>query len=351
MRFVFSLIFIVILGFGPAYAECNGSALGTSRTLALDAAKHRFLTGTEKALALRDKEVILTFDDGPLARTTSRVLNALAKECVKATFFAVGKMAQNHRKLTRRIVRDGHTLAHHTHDHDRLPRFSARRASELVDQGIREVEQAGYGTSGESPRVPFFRFPYLDHDAKSDRVIADRNMIAFGANIDSRDWKKVSASKVHDKIMALLKRERKGIILMHDIQTRTAKMLPRLLRSLKAGGYKVVHIVPSKGHQEKEPAGDLIVAAAPTPSPTPRAKPDQLPILEPIAMASPIGEHTKRQARQHVSTALEPLARSVRAPGKASLLTRSKVGEGGPAQQFAQSAKGWKLRPSQWIIQ
>jgi len=208
---------------------------------------HRLILGKEKTLGLKAGEVILTFDDGPLPKTTTKVLDALQEECVKATFFAVGTMAVAYPKILRRVAREGHTIAHHTQHHDRLPKYKIKKAEALIDEGMRNVEKVAYGSVLEKPRVPFFRYPYLARTKATDRMVHNKGLIAIGANIDSRDWKKVSPQKVHDKIMKLLKSQGRGIILMHDIQKRTASMLPKLLDSLKEGGYKIVHIVPEGG--------------------------------------------------------------------------------------------------------
>ncbi|MEM1039337.1 MAG: polysaccharide deacetylase family protein [Pseudomonadota bacterium] len=226
-------------------AACGPDRLGTARTITLDPTKTRYVSGKERALGIRNKEVILTFDDGPIAGNTSRVLKALADECVKATFFYVGRMARAYPSLVRRVVREGHTLAHHTAAHNRLPEYSTAKVSKLVSRGIRTVERIAYGKAYAKPRTPFFRYPYLARNKRTDKVLRRYGLIDFNANIDSLDWKRDSPSVVHDRIMRRLKREGRGIILMHDIQTRTAKMLPRLLRSLKAGGYRVVHVVPT----------------------------------------------------------------------------------------------------------
>ena len=235
---------LVAAPFDQAAASCGPEALGTSRTIEIDPNKNRSYKGKEEALGLRHKEVILTFDDGPIAGKTSRILKALKKECVKATFFYVGRMAKAYTKLVRRVVADGHTLAHHTQAHNALPKYSTAKASSLIDQGVRRLQKIAYGVNSSKPRTPFFRYPYLARNKRTDRLLARKGLIAFGANIDALDWKKWSPSKVHNRIMRLVRREGKGIILMHDIQNRTAKMLPRLLRSLKAEGYKVVHMVP-----------------------------------------------------------------------------------------------------------
>src|SRR5262245_42868135 len=88
----------LLIASGPASAaDCpdNPSALGTSRTIAVDPSEHALLGGLQyrESLPLNDREVVLTFDDGPLPPYTNRILEALAAECVKATFFMVGRMA------------------------------------------------------------------------------------------------------------------------------------------------------------------------------------------------------------------------------------------------------------------
>lgn len=239
--------FAVLMSASMVHAACKSGALGTHRTLPVDASKFRTFNGTEKALGLRDKEVILTFDDGPIGRNTANILKALEKECVKATFFFVGKMARAYPHQVRQVVRQGHTLAHHTHGHEVLPKYSTKKASRIVDRGVKGLQKIAYGDSSHKPRTPFFRYPYLASSKRTDRLLAHKGLVAFGANIDSLDWKIKNSKRIHDNIMRQLKRKRRGIILMHDIHARTAKMLPGLLRSLKVGGYKVVHIVPKQG--------------------------------------------------------------------------------------------------------
>ena len=252
-----------------AEAACKKGALGTSRTIVIDAAKHRSFDGSDAALGLRSKEVILTFDDGPIAGKTSSILRTLKKECVKATFFYVGKMARAYPNLVRQVVRQGHTLAHHTHNHDRLSDFSMAQASRKIDRGISGLQKIAYGDATSTPRTPFFRYPYFARTDKTDQLLARKGMVAFGANIDSLDWKPSSPKQVHDRIMRRLRKAGKGIILMHDIQTRTAKMLPLLLRSLAAEGYRVVHIVAK---QNSKPA----IKA----KPAPKAEPLLLALVE-----------------------------------------------------------------------
>src|SRR5882762_8362384 len=98
-------------------ADCpRANTLGTARTITLDTATFPRvgLQSFPQTLPLADKEVVLTFDDGPFAATTPRVLAALAHECVRATFFLIGRSASEHPELVRKIAAEGHTVGHHT---------------------------------------------------------------------------------------------------------------------------------------------------------------------------------------------------------------------------------------------
>ena len=111
-----------VIGRQPAFAaECPGNpdALGVSRTIAVDPTEHAHLGGVQyrESLPLNDKEIVLTFDDGPLPPHSGRVLDILASECVQATFFMVGRMAQAYPQLVRRVHAEGHTIANHSQNH------------------------------------------------------------------------------------------------------------------------------------------------------------------------------------------------------------------------------------------
>ena len=217
----------------------------------IDPKQHRTINGKEASLGLRHKQVILTFDDGPIKGKTSRILKSLKEECVKATFFYVGTMARAYPSLVRKVVREGHTLAHHTHAHNRLPNYSSKKVSKLIDSGVSRLQKIAYNDASTKPRTPFFRYPYLARNKRTDRLLAKKGLIAFGANIDALDWKKNTPKQVHDRIMRKLRKQGRGIILMHDIHSRTAHMLPDLLNTLKTEGYKVVHIVSKTGKKAK----------------------------------------------------------------------------------------------------
>ena len=147
----------------PDATPCPGStdALGTARILPVDAAvtprvgrKH-----FPQTLALAPKEVVLTFDDGPAAGTTGQVLDALKRECVRASFFLLGRSALAYPELARRAVSEGHTVAHHTFSHPLLDRMPPGAAEAEIDRGFAAVDATLYGRSGRVPHTPFFRFP------------------------------------------------------------------------------------------------------------------------------------------------------------------------------------------------
>ncbi len=110
-------------------------------------------------LPLNDREVVLTFDDGPLAPYTTRILDTLASSCVKATFFVVGGMANNGSDLVRREHKEGHTVGTHTENHPfNLASLPNERAEREIREGFASVARA----LGESAAPAlFFRFPGL----------------------------------------------------------------------------------------------------------------------------------------------------------------------------------------------
>ena len=118
----------------------NPGALGTSRILVVDPHEHSRI-GTMnyvETLPLLDNEVVLTFDDGPAHPYTDKILNILASECVRATFFIVGRMAKVHPELIRRAYNEGHTIGTHTMNHPRRFRsLPVERARQEIDKGNR----------------------------------------------------------------------------------------------------------------------------------------------------------------------------------------------------------------------
>src|SRR6266853_2134983 len=173
-------------------AECpRKGTLGTSRVLEVDAvATPRVgVKNFPQTLPLGDHEVVLTFDDGPWPPTTPRVLEALANECVRATFFLIGKPASEHPGLVRRIAAEGHTIGHHTWLHRSLMRIPPGEISEEIDHGIAAVEMALHGVATGTPTTPFFRFPGFESTPATLELLQSRGIAVFGADLWAGDWK------------------------------------------------------------------------------------------------------------------------------------------------------------------
>jgi peptidoglycan/xylan/chitin deacetylase (PgdA/CDA1 family) len=192
---------------------------------------------------LRDKEVVLTFDDGPWPENTPAVLKALTDNCLKGTFFEVGEHAIWHPQIAKQVAEAGMTLGTHTWSHKDLARKPYASDLEQAKQEIEMGFSAVHLAAGV-PLAPFFRFPYLQHPPQLLAYFAERNIGTFSTDIDSVDFRMRKGEQMVKSVMSKLEKRGKGIILMHDFQHSTAEGLPELIRQLQAGGYKVVHMVP-----------------------------------------------------------------------------------------------------------
>lgn len=188
---------------------------------------------------LRDKEVVLTFDDGPWPNNTPAVLKALADECTKALFFPIGKHATYYPEILKQVAAQGHTVGSHTWSHANLNKKgeTEQMAKDEIEKGFSAVRWA-LG----APPAPFFRFPALQHPPAMVTYLGERNISIWSCDLDSFDFKASKPEKIVETVMTKVDKLGKGIILMHDFQKHTAEALPTLLRRLKAGGYKVVHV-------------------------------------------------------------------------------------------------------------
>jgi peptidoglycan/xylan/chitin deacetylase (PgdA/CDA1 family) len=192
---------------------------------------------------LRDKEMVLTFDDGPWPENTPAILRALTDNCTKATFFEIGEHATWHPEITKQVVEAGMTVGSHTWSHKDLARNPYAKEIELAKAEIEMGFSAVHNAAGV-PIAPFFRFPALQHPPELLAYMSERNIAVFSADFDSRDFKMRKPEEVITSVMTKLEKHGKGIILMHDFRRATAEAMPELLRQMKAGGYKVVHLVP-----------------------------------------------------------------------------------------------------------
>jgi peptidoglycan/xylan/chitin deacetylase (PgdA/CDA1 family) len=247
-----NLALVLIFALIPAAAvaeSCPGNpqALGTARVLQVDAKVEPRIGRKQfsSTLPLHDKELVLTFDDGPWPGTTSRVLDALKSECVRATFFLLGRNTTAHPELARRALAEGHSIGHHSYSHPLLSHMSLARAEGDIDRGIAADEFALYGARRTQPTTPFFRFPGF---ASSTALLArmnERGLVVFGADVWASDWVSMTPDRELRLILSRIEQVRRGIVLFHDTKSQTAQMLPTFLHEVKKRGYRIVHVVPS----------------------------------------------------------------------------------------------------------
>jgi peptidoglycan/xylan/chitin deacetylase (PgdA/CDA1 family) len=230
-----------------AAAECPGNpdALGTERVITVDPNEHPRVGSMQypETLPLNDKEVVLTFDDGPLPLYTNRILETLAAECVKATFFMVGRQARAYPAEVRKVYNEGHTVASHSQNHPLIfTRLAMGAAEQEIDQGIASVSAA---LGDPRALAPFFRFPGLGRSHAIESYLGSHGIMIWSADFPADDWTHISGQEVMHRALERLEHRGKGVLLLHDIQPATALMLPQLLRELKARGYHIVQVTPA----------------------------------------------------------------------------------------------------------
>jgi peptidoglycan/xylan/chitin deacetylase (PgdA/CDA1 family) len=231
----------------PTYAHtcANPNAMGVSRIVEIDTAggpgfgSQHFKTFD----FLRDHEVVLTFDDGPWPNNTQAVLKALADQCLRATFFPIGKHAIYHPEILKQVIAAGHTVGSHTWSHVDLLAVMMKSGQ---DAAIEEIEKGASAVRimAGAPIAPFFRFPDLRHPLEMLTYLGGRNIATFSTDIDSFDFKVTKPEELTRSLIGKLNKAGRGIIMMHDFQKVTSVALPQILGEFQKNGFKVVHMVP-----------------------------------------------------------------------------------------------------------
>jgi peptidoglycan/xylan/chitin deacetylase (PgdA/CDA1 family) len=304
---------------GDVSCPGNPNALGVSRVITVTPEDYSRLGSMQyrQTLPLADHEVVLTFDDGPLPPYTSRVLAALAHECVHATFFMVGSMARAYPQMVRLVAELGHTIGNHSQNHPiHFDVIGEARAENEVENGIRSIKTA---LAGEGTLAPYFRVPGLGRTHAVENFLQSQKIIVWSSDTVADDWTPISGDQVRQRALRRLEARGRGILLLHDIHNRTASMLPQLLRDLKARGFHIVHVVPGKSPSAPptETAKVMMASAAPEKLPIPRFlanDADSVPAIE--AKAQEIASLGAAHSSSHAKG--EPAARHIRPskPGK-----------------------------------
>jgi peptidoglycan/xylan/chitin deacetylase (PgdA/CDA1 family) len=242
------LAILALAGAVPTRASAQSTcadpskSLGVSRVVEIDTSGGPIFGNitrqeSEKTF-LGPKEVVLTFDDGPMRRVTPQILDTLDAFCTKATFFVVGQMALSYPQGLRDTLARGHTVGTHTWSHPlSITRLSLDRAKAQIEQGFAAATLAA-GT----PLAPFFRFPGLSDSRELLAYMQERGIGSFTVDVVSNDSYIPDPNRLARLTLDRLRAAGHGIILFHDIKPATARALPGILATLKAEGYKVVHL-------------------------------------------------------------------------------------------------------------
>jgi peptidoglycan/xylan/chitin deacetylase (PgdA/CDA1 family) len=299
-------------------AECPGNpdALGTSRTIVVDPAEHPRIGAMQyhETLPLEDHEIVITFDDGPLPPRTTAVLDTLDRECVKATFFLVGKMAHAYPDTVKRMRDAGHTIGTHSNSHPfTFHRMSVEKAQIEVNQGIANVTAALGDDTGPAP---FFRIPGLLRGDAVERFAASQNLQIWSTDFLADDWTKIGPQQVYSRAIQRIEAAHKGILLLHDIQAKTVEALPWILRDLKKRGFKIVQVVPATAEHPKtvtDPGQWMLHSRHLSRTPTFMDTEPELPVPNPASFGFDVSS-SSISFTQRISMAREPGWRPLPAP-------------------------------------
>jgi peptidoglycan-N-acetylglucosamine deacetylase len=219
--------------------------------------------------------IAMTFDDGPSATLTPKLLDLLGARHIKATFFVIGENVAEHPEIVARAAREGHEIGNHSWSH---PNF-AKMSDERVRQQLWRTDTAIQSATGTRPTL--MRPPYGSITAREKRWIHDElgyDIILW--DVDPYDWKRPGPAVVRNRI---LKETQPGsLVLSHDIHPGTIEAMPSTLDALAAKGFKFVTVselirmaVPGRSPTSLQPEPTASVPAAIIPSPSLSATPSR----------------------------------------------------------------------------
>ena len=178
--------------------------------------------------------IAMSFDDGPSATLTPRLLDLLKQRGIKVTFFVIGQNVEHAPEIVARAAAEGHEIGNHTWDHPALTKLSDER----VQDEINKTSEAIFSATGKKPVL--LRPPYGAMNPRVHRIVDQDGMKVILWSVDPNDWKRPGSAFVERRILAGAKPG--AIILSHDIHPGTIEAMPATLDALLAKGYKFVTV-------------------------------------------------------------------------------------------------------------
>ena len=199
--------------------------------------KYRWRKGFEKR---EDKEIMLTFDDGPDSLYTERVLDLLYKEDIRASFFVVTDFAKENKDILYRMKDEGHTIGIHSRNHRRIFFRGYRYTKEDLEKSLEDMNKLGI-------EIKYYRPPWGRINIFSDFILREHGIKKILWNVMAKDWSKNSSAKdIEERLLAQVKEG--SIICLHDgrgkdkAPERMILALSRVIVDLKAEGYKFITV-------------------------------------------------------------------------------------------------------------
>lgn len=245
MRKATVILLLLLASAGTAEAACQPAL--PERDLAIDTTKMRGFGALQgfARLPLAKGEFVLTFDDGPRAETTPRILKTLADACLHASFFMVGRNAERNPDLARAVLNAGHSVGSHSYSHQNLTKLPEKEAIAEIGKGNDAVETALYGEVRKKA-ARLFRFPENIGTPKLISVARDLGMTIASYDITPADWRGTPPEATLVRFEAELAKKDRGVIVLHDAQGNTVRLLPMILAELEKRQAKLVHLVPER---------------------------------------------------------------------------------------------------------
>ncbi|MDF2809081.1 MAG: polysaccharide deacetylase [Microvirga sp.] len=224
----------------------NPQAIGTSRVVPVQTARTVGIGAFyfKRTLSLNPGEYILTFDDGPSPLTTPQILAVLKAECIRATFFMIGKHAETYPQIVAQLRDAGQVLASHTYSHLELTAMPIDQAINDIKRGYAAVEHAADGSSADEDKPRFVRPPGQKVNPALVAYTRQHQITLVTADISPQDWRNKAPEITMSVMRKALDQTDRGIIGLHDTQKNTVAMLPMLIAELKKRGAKVVAMEP-----------------------------------------------------------------------------------------------------------